>query len=198
MPSIIPPGQSLGLLRWSVAGDAEEMICTIGFGAEGLTVQEEADHLYLAATQATSLTPLGAMNQPWTFVGTTVYQRGLGGDPVVAFHNQPLTATAGSATALPSNCALLVKKITATAGRRGRGRFFPPPALIDEGGVDTNGTINSATYTTINNRVISFYGNLGIQGLNPLLFHADGSEATPITSLVLDTRIATQRTRMRR
>lgn len=198
MPTQIPPNATLAILRWSVAGDAEEMLCTLGLTHDpSSTAQEVADDYYLAATGSGSLTPLAALNQPWTFVGTRVYKR-LGGDPVFAEHTEPITQTTGGSTALPSNCALLMHKDTGTPGRKGRGRCYFPPALVDEGSVDTNGTITSGVYVTLAAREVVFYNALVSSGLLPVLFHSDGAAPTPITGFRLDTRIATQRQRMRR
>lgn len=198
MPTTIPANASLGILRWTVAGDPEEQLCTIGFvGPPEDDAVAQANALYLAAVATDSLTGVPAMNAPWTFVGTTVYKR-LSGDPVVGEFVLPITQTAGSETALPSNCALLMKKNTARPGRMGRGRCFLPTALIDESSVDHNGTIASTPYGLIAGRISNFYDEMVSRELFPALFHADGSAGDLITSFGLDTRIATQRQRMRR
>lgn len=198
MPTRIPPNSSLFVFRWSVAGDAEEMVVTLGGVHDPAdTPEEAADRAYTAAVEGSLFTAVSSMNQPWTFVGVDCYKR-LGGDPLFGSHTEPITATAGSATALPTNCSLLIKKITSVSGRKGRGRMYPPPALIDEGSVDTNGTITPVAYGLIAGRVNAFYAQLVAQNIQPMLFHADGAAPTPVTSFNLDTRIATQRQRMRR
>lgn len=198
MPTVIPPNSTLLIFRWSVAGDPEEMVCTLGVqGNQAETARQQAEWAYDDAVATGSLTPVAAMNAPWTFVGVTAYKR-ISGDPEVGIHNEPITQGAGSQTALPSNCALLLKKMSIVPGRRGRGRMYLPSGLIEEGSVDTNGTISSATYTTIQNRLNIFFGELGVSGFEPQIFHSDGSAATPVIGFTLDTRIATQRQRMRR
>lgn len=198
MPTTIPINASLAVLRWTTTGDPEEMLSTIGvITTPEVSAETTAHQVYDAATDSTSITGLAAMNAPWTFVGVTVYKR-LTGDPVVGEWVQPITQTAGSSTSLPSNCALLLKKNTDRPGRMGRGRMFLPSGLIDESNVDTNGTIESSVYTTTAARVTAFYNELVANECAPALFHADGSAADLITSFSLDTRIATQRQRMRR
>lgn len=198
MPTTIPVNASLGILRWSVAGDPEEQLCTMGFvGPPEDDAVAQAQALYEAATDTDSLTTVSAMNAPWTFVGVTVYKR-LSGDPVVGEYVLPITQTAGSETALPTNCALLLKKNTARPGRMGRGRCFLPTALVDEASVDVNGTISATPYGILAARISNFYDEMVERELAPALFHADGSAGDLITSFGLDTRIATQRQRMRR
>lgn len=198
MPTTIPPNATLAILRYSVTGDAEEQITTFGCQAEPTeTAQSVADYIYSAAVFTGSIAHPSALNSPWTFVGVRVYKR-LSGDPIFAEHTEPVTASSGGQTALPSNCAMLVHKDTDTAGRKGRGRQYYPAAYLEETSVDTNGTILGSTYTTIQNRLNVFFDQLTVAPFQVSLFHADGAPPTQVTGFRLDTRIATQRRRMRR
>lgn len=198
MPTLIPAGFALGVLRWTVAGDLEEQISTLGLrpGVSD-TAQSLAEALHTSATQGGSIAAPTAMNIPWVFVGTRVHwavETGI--DTYV--HNAPVAGTGSGSTACPSNCSALVTKVTTRGGRRGRGRMFLPAAIISDTFVDTNGVIDSGTFPTIQNRVIAFRGQLVINNLDPVLFHNDGSAPDDITDLRLETQIATQRRRMRR
>lgn len=121
---------------------------------------------------------------------------------------EPLSVT-GTATftgtfttnALPSNSALLVKKLTSRGGRRGRGRMYIP-WVVDETSVDEVGAIDSTTLTAYQDRAINFAVNLTTNDTPMVLLHdADGSTApgSPnlVTTLIPDPVIATQRRRLR-
>lgn len=198
MGVVIPVGEFGVALRWSVLGDPEEMITTMGVRHSTETDPGlVAVDIYNAATGAGSITPVSGMNQGWTFVGVTVTLQDDPGQSVAVFNN-PITATVGGLLTLPQNVAFLVHKRTALSGRQNRGRFYVPPYPLGEGDVDITGTINSGAFTTLQNRWNVFYANLGTSDMDPVLFHSIPVASTPITAFVLDTRVATQRGRLRR
>ena len=72
----IPVGQAQVVLRWSLSGDPEEMVSTIGIDPDGETDPAViASEMYSAAVATGSLTPASAMNAFWTFVGVSVPAR---------------------------------------------------------------------------------------------------------------------------
>lgn len=95
--------------------------------------------------------------------------------------------------------ALLVRKTTGFGGRTGRGRFYipaPPENAIDSAGFLTGG-FHAARLAELSD----FYDKLVIEGLVPSLLHGPDSPVSApmlITDLVLDTKVATQRRRLRR
>lgn len=105
---------------------------------------------------------------------------------------------------LPQNCALLVKKQTGLGGRQHRGRMFMP-GVLSEGEVDAVGQISSASMTSLTGDVVNFLSALesGVgEGPMPMvvLHNQTGTDTplpTPVTSLVVDPRISTQRRRLR-
>lgn len=115
-----------------------------------------------------------------------------------------VTAAVGTlvGNALPINCSILVKKQTALGGRRNRGRmFFPCP---EESATDPAGVYAPASVTAFNvqtaklltgGTVHTAFGFLG----DPVVLHETGSQ-TPaeVTDLVTQSKIATQRRRLRR
>ena len=115
----------------------------------------------------------------------------------IAIHNAPITAAGATHVTLPQNCSFMLKKITASSGRANRGRMYLPPFGIAEADVTSTGTIVAGTYTTVNNRVQEFLSQINAIPYGPVLFHTTPSDSTPLTGLVLDTRIATQRRRLR-
>lgn len=194
---VVPPvGETQCVLRWLVSGDSEEQVCTLGV-KDNLSTDPEltAAAIYTAATATGSLTPTAAMNQAWTFVGVTCYLQDDPGQQIGVFNN-PVTATTGGLVTLPTNCAYLVHKNTAQSGRSGKGRMYLPAWVLGEGDIGINGIIESS-YTTIQNRLDTFYDALGDESLDVKLFHSAPVNSTPVLSFTLDTQIATQRRRMR-
>ena len=197
MGVVIPLGFHQAVYRWSLAGDPEEQVTTMGFDIDNFdTLLAKATELYDQAVASGSLTPLAAMNAPWTLVGVTLYRMESGG-LTVAVYNNPITATAGSQTTPPNNTALLIQKRTAFAGQKFRGRNYLPPFGVNEGSLSPSGVF-TADYSTIAGRIAGWYANMLANEYFPVLLHSDPEEApTPITSLTLATQVATQRRRMR-
>lgn len=96
----------------------------------------------------------------------------------------------------PSNCAYLVRKNTALGGRRGRGRMYIPGCL--ETSVGSDGAILEPDLANIQDQVTAFGAALVLAGLPMVVLHSDATTPTPVTTLVVQAVIATQRRRLRR
>lgn len=197
MGVVIPVGYAQMNMRWSVAGDAEFMYCTLGlFDVTGskLPAVQAAD--VGAAWDASTFTTAANMLAGWSAgtVLTTVM------DPSGPLTFETGTAVAGSAAAgtLPNNCAVLVRKQTAAGGRRNRGRMFIPPAYSNESGVNQVGTLDPATVTVYQNLINSLENELVAVDMLPMVLHSNGGIPTAITNFLVQPKLATQRTRMRR
>jgi hypothetical protein len=192
----LPVGGRQATFRWSLAGDPDEMVSTLGYVNSGATtIDFDAESAWNAATGTGSIAAAGNMFNAYTFVGVTAYEMTSGGLLVGEF-TSPVVGTGGG-NPLPSNCAVLVHKRTALGGRRGRGRMYLPPFTAGELDVGPSGVIDGPDYTAIQDELDVFYGLMVSNDLQPSLYHSDGGSGNIITSLVLDTRIATQRRRMR-
>lgn len=120
------------------------------------------------------------------------------------------------ANAEAPNVAALVTKVTASGGRRGKGRFFQPvPA---EAIVATGGLLDSAWQAGLQSELANFLADMSTAGLPLVVLHSypytwtlvggvpkrdyDTGAAlpvpTPITSLNVAQRVASQRRRNRR
>lgn len=102
-------------------------------------------------------------------------------------------AGGGSASALPSNCALIVAKQTAVGGRANRGRFFLPG--LPEAGVTEGGNVTSPG--TWSEAFEVFRAAAETAGFVAVLHHRALLTFTPINGFVARTKIGTQRTRLR-
>lgn len=113
----------------------------------------------------------------------------------------PVAGT-GVGSSLPNNCAALAKKSTSLGGRRNRGRMYFPCPLESE--VDTAGLNTTAAITAWNTQLTkllpggSIHTAFGFLG-DAVVLHDSGSQ-TPatMTDLACQSKIATQRRRMRR
>lgn len=104
-------------------------------------------------------------------------------------------AAAGAAP----NTTYLVRKVTALGGRAGSGRMYVPGVTEDD--VDPDGTVTPAMVTLLQSNFDDLWDALDVGGFTPVLLHSAGSPLstpTPITSLRVDARVATQRRRLRR
>jgi hypothetical protein len=113
----------------------------------------------------------------------------------------------GTASKLPSNVSLLVRKITDRGGRRGRGRMYVP-WLLNESDVNDVGVIDGTYRSSLQ---VSFDNWLDLLSSGPpgsstpmqILHSTDPDQSTlpgspnTVTSLVVDQLVATQRRRLR-
>lgn len=120
-------------------------------------------------------------------------------DPIAASGSATFSDGTTSDVA-PSNCAVLLKKGTARGGRKGRGRLYLPWA-VGEGQVTDVGTLDPALVASYNSRAASWLANPDATGVSELLLlHTDAADGlgNPLTSLVCDPLLATQRRRLGR
>lgn len=195
MSLIIPPGFAQALLKFALAGDPEEMVITHGV-ATGADVSGNMQGAITISEAFLTAFPANVISTSYVFKGTKLLVGQDGGPPAIYDEVRSVPGTAALAN-LPSNCAILVKKSTGLGGRRGRGRMFMPPMVLNEGAVDPNGLIDESNRAGINARwdtylplvdMVLFHDSLGA-GIEP--------PPTNVGSLMVDSRIATQRRRMR-
>lgn len=203
MPLIVPPGFAQAVYSHTWTGDSEPMVITLGHDVSlwGGSFQDAADFLHrmygdwMVANLADVIT--------FTHVSLYVGQDGGGSLPYDST-GDPVVGTADG-TALPSNCAYLVRKRTDAAGRRGRGRMYIPGC--GEGQVDNLGNVDAAHRLVIQADLDGWMTGLtggGVDGepTPPYLFHrSEGAGVepppTPITLFQIEEKIATQRQRLR-
>jgi hypothetical protein len=97
------------------------------------------------------------------------------------------------------NTAFLVRKITDDGGRAGRGRFYLPGVPSSQ--VDDGGQLDTTWAANLQSALDDFHTAMAASDMTPVVLHGAGSPITtpsPVTSLQLDPRVATQRRRLRR
>lgn len=92
--------------------------------------------------------------------------------------------------------SILVRKNSAQGGRTGRGRFYMPG--VSEPGVDPAGVLDPSYRQDWQNAFDDILAAMELADTPMQLAFQDGSEAILVTSLEVDSRVATQRRRLRR
>lgn len=205
MSLVIPSGFGQAVYRYTCAGDPEEIVVTLGHDLEGKSSDQEAvDHL----DQTWKASMEDQAPSVYTLVGTTLYiGNGAGNPSNVAISTNPPVTGGGTGTPLPTNCALLVRKQTNLAGRRGKGRFYLPPP--SDGLTNAVGVIDGATVTALQGFLDLWYDNLRLPWdigttafPGAFILHATGDSTlpppTPVAAFVVQGTIATQRQRLRK
>jgi hypothetical protein len=94
----------------------------------------------------------------------------------------------------PSNCAALAKKVTGLTGKKFRGRSYfggMPMAYVDGSNVDSTGI------TQLQAGCDAFLSALEAGDMAMVILHTSNSVPTPVVEWNVETRLATQRGRLR-
>lgn len=205
---VIPENYYQCKLRWSLTGDMEEMISTIGVVGNDPGPRDviEVAHAVLSAWEGAFPSATSLLNV-YTLLGCDVTEGSATGDGQVGTYEEH-HAGGGTTAALPSNCALLVTKKTALGGRHNVGRMYLPAGYLGETSVNPIGELDASVWSAMKSNCDQFMENLKdsntavgqpIADFQPVIFHGEaGRTPTPITSLEPARRIATQRRRMRK
>lgn len=224
MALTIPAGEAIGSIEVMFDNDPEPMYVTLGIrAAVGPLAEPHALRLFSAWRQ----NPLLRQVSSAQLRGAILRVEQDGGGAVV-YEHRPAAAVAGGtvASGFPSNVAVIAEKITARAGRRGRGRMFIPG--IPDTDADNAGVLSSSAVTGWNTVMLGFLQNLlgqtgggTLEGADviPLLFHGPTTTTTRttgpgsrtvtvtegaagplpdvITGFSVDNKVGTQRRRLR-
>ena len=203
MPLAIPPGYAQCSIEIQNSGDPEPWYVTHGIDVTGVGGDyTPAGQVVMAAFAAGWVTYLRSTSRV-----TSVYMT-IGNDgPNYTLNVTPASAIVGTSTAekLPQNCAVLVQKQTLRPGRAGKGRCFLP-GIVAENSVDEVGVISGGALPGLQTAANDWLDFLTAPTAGPsvpmVLLHNQGipggSTPSEVTALRVDTRIATQRRRLRR
>jgi hypothetical protein len=201
---IIPPGFAQAVVPFQHALLARTAYVVFGVDVSGLGGDYEAGAD--AVTRSITI-PFQDELDSEVVVGPTVLRVGQdGGDPLSVSGSYSDNG-AEAAQMLPPNVALLVKKNTALGGRRGRGRMYMP-WVTQDGASNDVGTLDGASLAARQTAADEMLASLASEPVTaietPMVLLHDSSGAgvepppTPVTSLLVDSRVATQRRRMAR
>ncbi len=195
MPLVIPAGWSNCAYRFSLTGDAEEMIFTLGV----LTPGPPGDVETLNALHAKFIEAWPAANilTGWTFLGIRMQKGNAPGPVTVLETTQAPVVGVNAGPSLPPNCAFLVQKRTALGGRPHRGRMYLPGGIgVGEDSVPSTGVMLEAQRAVLQTRVNLAFGT-GDKGVLHDSLTPGALPPTVITSFRAMARLATIRRRLR-
>lgn len=190
-----PPGYGIARLIFSVAGRPDQMNVTFGIQVGGGGPQAAATAILGYWTGLERPFNPAAIAAGYTFEGVEVTAISETG-PIIGADLSAVVGVGAFAPPPPAVCLLMTKQ-TARGGRKGRGRVFWPPFLLDESQVSVAGNIDiswiSAHQTLFQASVADW-----IAGDHPpVLLHEDGTAPNPLTGVSLQGTLATQRRRQR-
>lgn len=197
MPVNIPVGFGLAQLRFIAAGASRESLTTFGYDATvtdpALNAQTITDCFTLAGRP---LIPT-QIQEGWSYLGVRVTENhGTGPVTGEAADLQDGIMTGGP---MPPNTAVLIRKTTASGGRRNRGRMFVPPIYPAETNVGPLGTIADTQVDNMQTWWSAAFTALVVAGVAPYILHSEPPfTPTEITGWVVQDRVATQRRRLRK
>lgn len=204
MPTVVPEGYGQVIHSMLVTGDVEPMAVTIGMALNGVgSLPEITEQLHDAFGDF--LVP--QLPADMSLVQTEIHFNGAGGTGLEIFTHTLTRTGARPGGSLPNNCAFLVHKRTALAGRRGRGRFYIPGP--EDGNVAGNGILSTALFDQVQAALNTWFARWGapstpLADVRPVVLHSHKKLEPPptqpptiITAFQLDTKIATQRRRLR-
>lgn len=187
MSIIIPPGFATASYVLTGSVGTQPYVTTIGLdigeaGGDFVQVADDAMSAYIA-----NIMPITSNALTLQKVSLQIGQDG--GSGSVESTLAPVNgARAGNYPPTAQSC--IVRKITNTLGRRGRGRMFVP-GIVDEAAVNQSGGIDPVSVAAINGRMEDFRAQLeGVLGpvtlaIPPVLLHSPSlSGAIPPTPIV--------------
>lgn len=190
----IPVGYGILTLKYTLSGRSLPYAFTFGFKDDGTSSAAG-----IASTMGgdwLSANPASGVFNNYVFNGAHVLVNRSGS----LISGDYVTTSTGTVAGSPSSpaVAMLVKKTTGFAGRKFRGRFYLPPAFLGEANVDAAGNIDSATVTGRQTCMNTFFASCHTHAFDLYLLHRDGSGATALTGLTVESLVATQRRRQRK
>jgi len=196
----IPVGYGLWQFSMTHATIAHVAVTTVGFKV-ATPPYTQGQLVSALAAWATALQPLHDAE--------IVYNKAVAliGNDGPALRYETTGTTAGSRSTqviLPPNNTYLIKKTTAFAGRRFRGRMYIP--YVSTNGVTQTGSLQSAEQTILVARASAILTALVAAGPNASelsLLHAESAlsatpSPTPVAALTAEAVVATQRRRLER
>lgn len=186
-------GQSQLVYHFTVVGDSEEMIGTIGIDP---AIDSTGDLLSWATLgyDYFGTTILGFLSENVSLVGCSGEHREVGG--VLSVRYNDVSAGLVSGGAVPQNTSFLLRKFTGFVGRGRTGRMFIPG--VPEASVQSNGQVETSALSNLNTAAGDYYDLFPTGFLKVNHGATNGGGNTLIHTLAFDAAVATQRRRLRR
>ena len=193
---IIPDGFAQVNYRFTGAGVPTGAECTIGLDLASTSV--DPDVLGDTAAGWVDDAGIAAVMSIHVTLSSVLVKFGPNETGPSAVSAADLDGTYSSSDVTPAS-SYLIHKNTAFGGRAGRGRMYWPGAVLQE--ADVTGTFAGTFLTAMGTAFGALYTQITGDGFVPVLLHGEGSQLTtptPLISITADSKIATQRRRLRR
>lgn len=191
----VPIGFARATMGYTRPGDAEAMLNVFGVqtALSGISVPQAIRDAWASALKGDQ-----ASSILLAFVRVEMGSL-TGGPPYLTFQEDFNEAGGASAyTQPPPNVAILVKKVTGAAGRQGRGRMYWP--VVGDTFTDNVGVLDGTVLSDLQSGFTAFLGDLSLGDVAMYLLHGATqpiTTPTEVLSLLVDTKAATQRRRLR-
>lgn len=200
----LPMGYGLASIPFNVAGDSEEMVVTCGFDPDSALSYDEMAQEIQDQLFGQGIFNASSFSDEWTIGPVRIVYHAFNG-PQEGLASGSRTGSLTDSETVPNNTAVLVQKRTARGGRPGRGRFYWPPFYPNEESITRTGVLAGAAVTGWQTAMTNWLSGCSSNGVPLFLLHSRLENGDPpaiepdeITSLVVQTVVATQRTRLRR
>lgn len=195
MPLVIPPGYCHLAVKFKAGGTGRNCISSFGLKVASAPTQSDLDAMINSVAAQYKL----IIKSPGRFEGARLLIGQDGGDPIEL--NSVSGAGVGSAAvaSLTPQVQILVRKGTALAGRRNRGRTFWPDT--PETNVQNDGTLDSAlitSYQTVATDLLGIFAAGSVFDGMVLLHQTSSLIPTPVTTYQVQSKVATLRPRYER
>lgn len=197
MSIVTPVGFGLAQIRFQVIGGTRESVTTFGYDPPTVNPGANAFAIHGALTAANRPCVAANICTGWSYIGVRVTEM----DDTGPVSGQYDANVVGSLVGNPMtpNVSVLLRKGTASGGRRNRGRMFLPPIYPGEENVGPSGTIANTQLGNLNLWWENFRAAMTTAALPLVLFHSEPPYTpTVVTGLVAQQTVATQRRRLRR
>lgn len=209
MEPYIPSDYGNARLKFTCTGVPRVMGSSLGIFVDGGSASGVAD--FVSDGFVEHVIQDGArLGNSWNFIGVDFYYTVSPGSVILYEHVASVAGTQGSPNC-PPNCSLLVQKRTLFTGRKNRGRGFFPAGMLVESEVSDAGFISSGVMDGMTADFEAWYDTFAPSSYTPVLLHQFGtyvnsegetvtvssSIPTPLSALVPQSLIATQRRRLR-
>ncbi len=217
MPVVIPDGFAQANIRLRHTSQQRSAEMTFGLAPDPTQTNPVNIANNILAVFVSRISPI--LDNEVRIEGVTVRLGQPSGDPAVGSSTTEASNGAGNASTPPPNVAVLVRKLTGLGGRRNRGRMYFPWG-VNEASVSEAGIISAGDLAVINTAWEGFRADVAAHAdLGPVVILHDSSRytvthptssqklvtrttvvppaPTTVTAFSVDSRVATQRRRLR-
>lgn len=203
---VIPEGYGLATMKWAVLNRTNPISTTIGFtkGSDSVVLGDLCNQIFLNLSHTGGPCAANHMLSVFTFLGVSCIYNNAGSFIGAESDEAPIIGTETGDDPLMIGNSLIVQKKTGFIGRQYRGRMYFPYMAGVEATVDYLGNLSPTAVSFIGASFVVFAEQVSDSAdvwIPNLLHHVPKAgevpSPTPITSFVMESKVGTQRRRLR-